>query len=446
MCPRTLVTGRCDAVPLPLDERLQEAPGRRDVSRMHGHDHGQHIDGDGRHIARMRRPMSLRARAGALRRVVTAVGAAALTLGVVATVPVVTAAPAQAATTNDFTVSVVSARAEAHAPGGAVAEGDAVTDFRYMINEDNSGTSGPAGGPQPGSGCSAEDPEYPASCTWPSILEDPGAAPIVRQGTSADFAAGATMTLPDGKYLISVLADGFKIDGEHFTLPMEAPGTVTVGVQPNPLPDSTLRAYVFQDEASTNMAIDNGEPGLPNFQGHINDTLGEITTDLYGNPLCTTYVGENANTHEIPWTSLDAEGVPVVATLGGKCLSDADGMLTIPHLGTNRYTTYVTPPDGTGWIQTTTLEGNHDFDTWMMEGSTGYDTEFTIAGEPVPIPQFGFVDPKNQLQTAHSGSIKGVVVAVKQYYPPVGGSFNPYNGATGSRLDKPIDKPVLSLT
>ena len=37
----------------------------------------------------------------------------------------------------------------------------------------------------------------------------------------------------------------------------------------------------------------------------------------------------------------------------------------------------------------------------MMEGSTGYDTEFTVAGEPVPIPQFGFVDPKNQL---HDGA------------------------------------------
>ena len=154
----------------------------------------------------------------------------------------------------------------------------------------------------PAPGARPRTPSYPASCTWPSILEDPGAAPIYRQGTSADFAdGGKTLNLPDGKYLISVLADGYKIDGEHFTVPMEdARALVTVGVQPNPLPDSTLRAYVFLDEASTNMAIDNGEPGLPGFQGHINDTLGEVTTDLYGNPLCTTYVGENPVTHEIP--------------------------------------------------------------------------------------------------------------------------------------------------
>ena len=156
-------------------------------------------------------------------------------------------------------------------------------------------------------------------------------------------------------------------------------------------------------------------------------------------------MGEDPATYEIPFDQLDADGVPVVDTAGGKCLSDADGMLVIPHLGSNRYTTTVTPPDGTDYIQTTTLEGNHDFDTWMMEGSTGFDTEFTVAGEPVPIPQFGFVDPKNTLTASHSGAIKGVVVATKQYYPPVGGSFNPYNGATGSKVDKPMADAVLSL-
>ncbi len=72
---------------------------------------------------------------------------------------------------------------------------------------------------------------------------------------------------------------------------------VVVEVQPNPLPDATLRAQVYQDEATTNGAIDNSEDGLAGFQGHINDTLGEVTTDVYGNPLCTTYVGENAGLH-----------------------------------------------------------------------------------------------------------------------------------------------------
>ena len=119
-------------------------------------------------------------------------------------------------------------------------------------------------------------------------------------------------------------------------------------------------------------------------------------------------------------------------------------MLTIPHLGTNRYALSVTPPNGDTWIQTTTLEGNHDWDTWLMEGSTGYDTEFTVAGEPVPQPMFGFAPPGNDL-TAGSGHIQGTVVAVRQYTPPKGGSFNFWLGMTGSEVAGPITKPWLSL-
>ncbi len=389
-----------------------------------------------------------------LRRAVTGVSALVLTFGTLVSVPVLTAAPAHAATTNSVSVKVVSARTEDHAPGGPVTKGDPVTSYRYMINVDNSGIADPAGGPEVGSGCSADDEGYPADCIWPSINQVPGAAPIYRQGTDADFADGtASLDLPDGRYLISVLADDYKIDGAHFSVPLDAPGLVTVQVQPNPLPDSTLRAQVYLDEASTNGAIDNGESGLANFQGHINDVLGEVTTDVYGNPICSIYKGENPNTHEIPWDApgvpggpyRDADGLPILETIGGKCLSDSTGLMTIPHLGTNRYTTTVTPPDGTDYIQTTTLEGNHDFDTWLMEGSTGYDTESTVAGEPVPTPQFGFVHPHNDITGTRSGSISGVVVAVKQYYPPVGGSFNFWFGSTGSRLDKPIKNPVLSL-
>ncbi len=407
--------------------------------------------GEGPHRAdrarlRSRRRLHRRGPIAVWRRWLTAIGAFALTFGTVVAAPVLVAVPAHAATTSSITVKVVSARTEPHHQPAAVTKGDPVASFRYLINVDNSGKPEPLSAPEPGSGCSADDPGYPADCNWPSINQSPGAAPIYRQGTSADFATGP-IDLPDGDYLVSVLADGYKIDGVHFSIPMEGDGVITVAAQPDPLPDSTLRAQVYLDEASTNGAIDNGEPGLEGFQGHINDILGEVTTDVYGNPLCTTYVNENPDTHEIPWDSAsrDADGLPIVDTVGGKCLSDATGMITIPHLGTNRYTTTVIPPDGSGYIQTTTLEGNHDWDTWLMEGSTGYDTESVVAGEPVPTPQFGFVHPHNDLTGTSAGSVSGVVVAVKQYYPPIGGSFNYWFGSTGSRLDKPIKDPVLSL-
>ncbi len=344
------------------------------------------------------------------------------------------AAPAHAAT-NHLTLQVESARTE-----GTVHEGDPVTHYKFIINEDNTGTTEQR---TPSAGCSPSSPGYPGSCHWPSIREMPHTtAPIVWQGDETD---ADSIDLPDGRYLISVLADGFKLDGEHFTMPLADNDVVTVAVQPDPLPDSTLRAQVYDDEAMTNGAIDNGEAGLAGFQGHINDTLGEVTTDVYGNPLCTTYQGEDPDTHVIDPARLDADGSPVVAVKGGTCLSDATGMLTIPHLGPARYTMLATPPDGSDWIQTTTLEGNHDWDAWVMEGGTGYDTESLVAGEPVPTPQFGFVKPHNDLGTSASGSVKGVVVAVKQYTPPTGGTANLYNGLTGSVVDKPIENPVLSL-
>ncbi|MEO8556816.1 MAG: SdrD B-like domain-containing protein, partial [Actinomycetota bacterium] len=350
--------------------------------------------------------------------------------------------PAQAAT-NTLTLEVISARTEPRAFAGAgVDKGAPITTFKYIINEDNTGTTAQRS-PAPGTGCSTADVGYPANCDWPSIKEVPHAtSPIIAQGGQADFASG--LNLPDGRYLISVLADGYKLDGEHFTMPLLTTDPVTVQLQPTPLPDSTLLAQIFSDSAPTDGTINQGEPGLKGFVGHIMDTLGEVQTDVYGNPLCTTYVGEDPVTHQIPIGSLDAEMLPVVAITGGSCVSDINGVLAIPHLGTNRYTLTATPPDGQTWIQTTTLEGNHDWDTWLMEGSTGFDTEALVAGEPVPLPIFGFAPPTNTL-AGGTGHIKGVVVGIKQYTPPKGGDFNLWMGMTGSKIGKPIVRPWLSL-
>jgi hypothetical protein len=355
------------------------------------------------------------------------------------------ALPAQAATST-LTLKVVSARTEPRFDGGAgVMKGDLVAKYKYIINIDETGTTGQRS-PALGSGCSAQDAEYPTSCNWPSIGSNVDQSPVYSHGDEATLNDTTGLSLPDGRYLISVLANGYKIDGEHFTVPLADPGLLTVEVQPNPLPDSTLKASVFADNALTNGTQDvPAEPGLAGFVGHINDYLGEVSTDVYGNPLCTTYVGEDPVTHQIPAASLDADMLPVVDTPGLDCVSDADGILTIPHLGTNRYTLSVTPPDGQTWIQTTTLEGNHDWDTWVMEGSTGFDTEFTQAGEPVPQPIFGFVEPTNHLTGATSGHVKGVIADVKHYTPPKGGTYDFWGGHVGAKVAGPIDRPWLSL-
>ena len=340
-----------------------------------------------------------------------------------------TATSVARAATNTLTLRVVNA-ADGTTPVG---------DFKYIINIDNTGTTAQRS-PAPGSGCSPQDVGYPDSCNWVSVAGRASNSPIFTQGDQSDFGPG--IDLPDGRYLISVLADGYKIDGAHFTMPLPDSDPVTVEMQPYDLPDATVRAFVFQDMAPTNSAPDApAEPGLAGFVGHINDYIDEVTTDIYGNPLCTRYVGEDPVTFHIdPINFVDGAPDPIPGT-GGKCVSDADGMLAIPHLGPNRYALSVVPPDGSDWIQTTTLEGNHDWDAWVMEGSTGFDTEFVVAGEPFPATFFGFVKPTNTMGPG-SGTIMGTAIAVSAYIPPVGGIV----GELGLLGAKPKDKnPIQTL-
>lgn len=388
-------------------------------------------------------------------------------------------APASAAAaTNTLTLAVLSARTEPRAFGGAgVTKGDEVTAYRYIINVDNTGDTVQRPDALTGAlptACTPADPGYPDSCTWVSIAGAASSSPIFTQGDQSDFANGAGLDLPDGRYLISVLADGYKLDGAHFSVPLADPGLVTVELQPAPLPEATIRTWVFEDISPTNGAPDApAEHGLGGFHGHILDYLGEVTTDIYGNPLCTQYEGENPDTFEIPASALDADMLPVpIDGTGGICLSKMldttpggtlaaanpyiyttdplqVGMMAIPHLGTNRYALSAVPPDGGSWIQTTTLEGNHDWDSWVMEGATGLDTEFVVAGEPFPATFFGFVTPTPMPASGATGRIKGVIAAAKIYSPPAGGLNLPgtiWGGLSGVKIDKPIENAWLSLT
>lgn len=413
-------------------------------------------------------------------------------------IAVVGVSAAEAAAT--VTLNVVSARAESKAFGGTgVAKGAPVTTYKYLINVDNTGTTTQRS-PAPGTGCSTSDAGYPDSCKWSSIAGVPGSSPIYTQGNQTDFASSISpMTLPDGRYLISVLADGYKLDGRHFTvagsnvtwqgkLPSDPVSEVKVELQPAPLPDAQIQAAVFEDISPVNSAPDlPAEHGLAGFQGHITDYLGEVTTNVYGHPLCSKYDASggliagsggrclsacyvvNAGVDLGTVAPVDAAGrCPVDAT--GLTMTKPDGTTTtapaggvvegkvkIPNLGPNRYALSVTPPDGSGWVQTTTLEGNHDWDAWVMEGATGLDTEFVIAGEPFPAIIFGYVPVPGTPSGAGilsaltgSGTIKGVVDAVKIYVPTNGGVGGLpgaiWGGLQGAKIDKPIAYPWVTLT
>jgi hypothetical protein len=420
---------------------------------------------------------------------VAAVVAASTLLGAVAPVAPVAAA------TNEVTLRVKSARTEPLALGGAgITIGDPVTEYRWMINEDNTGTTITRNA-NPGGDCSpwmdaahtTPNPAYPGSCDWTSIAGLASSAPVVAQGDETDLNEVDGLGLPDGRYLISVLADGFKLDGAHFTVPLPGAGLVTVPLQPHPLPTATIKAQVFMDVTEANGQYDPGEDGLSGFSGKITDYIGQVNTDVYGNPLCTRYELSPTNNDGVQdpgeQVVLDADQTPIVERLGGKCLSGdinmdglvnatdeslyvakgldpvlARGVVSIPNLGPNRYALSMVPPTGTNWVQTTTLEGNHDWDAWVMEGATGLDTEFVVAGEPFPATVFGYLPApsaaywnaaEHRFTSGGTGTITGVVDAAKVYVPASGGLALPgtiWGGLSGTKLDGPIDRPWIALS
>ena len=331
---------------------------------------------------------------------------------------------AQAAT-NTLMLNVISARSEPDAPGGPVLKGDPVTEFKYLINVDNTGDPNSAG-------CSVYDTGYPDSCDWPSVREVPGAAPIFTQGDQADFVAG--IDLPDDKYLISVLADGYKMSGAHFTVVGGVAPHVTVEMQPHPLPSATMRIRVFEDISPINGQMDApGEFGLAGFFAIVKDPGGDLSTDVFGNPLCTEY---------------DTNGNIISVGTTACLISDANGDVVIPNLGPNRFDVEMAPPADEGWVRTTTLEGSWSWDSWLAEGGTGLDNEFVVAGEPFPWTVFGYTKEQNTLGGG-SGGVSGTIVSASVYLPQQNGL--PYQGGTwgglnGTKVTGPIEDAYVALS
>jgi IPT/TIG domain len=363
---------------------------------------------------------------------------------------------------GSITLHVQSARSVNAGPG-FVHQGDPVTKYRWLINIDDTGDPGTSAAPgidrclpSTAKGGST-DPDYADSCAWPSTRNTSGFAPIVAQGNETDLDDTRKLeNLPAGKYLISVTADGFKIDGSHFTVAPGGTQKVTVSMNPTPLPLTTLRLTVFNDNAPVDATYEvDAEQGLRGFTAHLTDVFGTVSVDYYGNPLCTVYQHKNRNgTGPILF---DGNNRPVIDTTRstGTCVSDRDGQIVIPNMGPDRYAATVTPPvPATGqtyqWVQTTTLEGGHDHDIWEQEGATGFDTEQTKGAELVPAVQFGFVRTQAvalpRRGSAPTGEVKGVAIAGLPYIGGQNGQTVPETGFAGAKSGGPISKPWIALS
>jgi hypothetical protein len=92
------------------------------------------------------------------------------------------------------------------------------------------------------------------------------------------------------------------------------------------------------------------------------------------------------------------------------------------------------------------LEGAHDWDAWIQEGETGYDTEMTVGGERVPFVDFGFVAAKNLPASNATGEVVGTGVIGLSYIGGQGGVTVPETGVAGAKVAGPINRPWVSLS
>jgi hypothetical protein len=176
-------------------------------------------------------------------------------------------------------------------------------------------------------------------------------------GQDAGCTGDAIAQLPAGKYFVSATADGYELSGSSFTLPAtpdpvpgqpgsyESYATVNVGLNPGPLTLGTMKLIVYDDMAPTGSAYETtSESGMSGFTAHITDYSGnQISTDYYGNPLCTVYDTYNQNDPALNGQMVvDATGTPVLGSVVGRVPGVSDAQVNMGHLGGQCVSTPVT--------------------------------------------------------------------------------------------------------
>ena len=244
----------------------------------------------------------------------------------------------------------------------------------------------------------------------------------------------------------------------------------------------------------------------------IDPGTGEaLTTDVYGNPICSDYepIRTRAGSFGPGQPVVDADGLtiyqlyngagdpvfdsftaagqPIVGAhtgwetatpkllpgTGGKCLSRSlrltdpetgdpytdPGHIVIRNLGPGRWAAMVSPPNNGNWAndprnydpewsQTTTLEGAHDWDSWINAGDNGLDHELVNGTEKAAITVSGWVRKQDSLPVAHApGSIHGNVVEAFSYTgDPVNGNYVGQNEQSMQKEAGPVRELWVALT
>ena len=135
---------------------------------------------------------------------------------------------------------------------------------------------------------------------------------------------------------------------------------MTVELHPHPLPSATMRIKVFGYLAGQQPDGPPTRRQAGRFRVTINDTLGQVSVDVFGNPLCTTTTPTSFR--------------PARPTV---CYTATQRRRVVPTWGRCAMTCWSRRPTAPTGSETTTLEGSPSWDTWLQEGGTGLDNSLS---------------------------------------------------------------------
>ncbi|HPH13913.1 MAG TPA: hypothetical protein PLC34_08965, partial [Burkholderiaceae bacterium] len=179
---------------------------------------------------------------------------------------------------------------------------------------------------------------------------------------------------PAKRYYVSIAAEGFQMGGAPVVFNGNA-ASATVYVNQHPVPTAQVSVFAFNDNSPIN-----GAPDLPQEQGLEGFTVqlmeaggtygqsgGAVTQDGFGNPLGTTYNVDG---------SVKVRGSGIIKT-------GPDGTVVIKNLFPAKYTIFMSPPPGSDWHQTSTIEGTKGTDAWVKNNEPSFFQEFGPPGHHV---------------------------------------------------------------
>ncbi len=251
--------------------------------------------------------------------------------------------------------------------------------------------------------------------------------PVIAQGITSTATTtnwGSLNLDPNKRYFISILpgnASGQAMGGAQIAVGQQ---NVEIIVTTKNLITAQIRIFVFNDVAPTNNTPQPGELGLANFDIKLEDAGGrygisgqQIKTDVYGNPLGSSYT---------------AAGDLIAGSGDGSLLTGADGYVTIKNIAPAKYGIRVVPPTGTNYVQTSTIEGTPIVDAWVKADEPPYFAEF---GPPGPHVFIGFVDLNEPPKLTGGVTISGQITAIHNSRPP---AFDFFSGT-------PVPSCVVAL-